>query len=303
MPELRWSLLALGVVFIVALLVWERSRRGRSARDSDPRGLSPDRPASQEPAERTDEVSSAGEEPAPGRRARPQAVAAPREPAVASGARREPLREPPVVEIVDPAVEDAAHGPAVGSLPVISASAGPELGEAAVERAAQWLAETQPSVTPDPARPRRPLRLEWPDDASRRIVALRVVARSGEHFTGGAVRQALQGEGFEFGEFEIFHLPLEDGRVLLSAANLTKPGNFRLERMDTEGLFGLNLFAVLPGPMEPLETFDRLHAVAGTLARRLRGELRDMQGLPLSQQRVAELRHECRSIATPRSAT
>ena len=128
-----------------------------------------------------------------------------------------------------------------------------------------------------------------------------MVARTGERFTGGAARQALQGEGFEFGEFDIFHLALADGRVEVSAANLTKPGSFRLEKMDTESLLGLNLFAVLPGPRPPLETFERLYAVAGLLAQRLRGEVRDATGQVLSGARLAELRREAAGSEGPRT--
>ncbi len=288
MSELRWSLLALGVLFIVGLLIWERRRRGGIVPGADTVG-----PAETAPAHDAGRGSrEAAEDPhGPGYGA------------ATAVARREPIREPPVVEIVDPAVEGLTEGPSVFSLPVVSASHGPEIGAGAVERAAQWLAETQPSVQRDAGSTRPRLRLDWPDDASRRIVALRVVARAGERLTGGAVRQALQGEGFEHGEFGIFHLPLDDGRVLLSAANLTKPGSFDLEKMDTERLFGLNVFAVLPGPLESTEAFDRLCAVAGTLAQRLRGELRDTQGQPLSPARLAELRREAQGTAAPGPAT
>ncbi len=294
MPELRWSLLALGVVFILALLVWERRRRGASgsaAGDARAPGGRTDQPATLRSAAEPTDTADDERDVAGGSTANMPAP------------RRTPLREPPVVQIGAERIEGLADGPDVVSLPVVSGSVGPEIGKAAVERAAQWLAETQPSLGPDPARARRALRLDWPDDAARRIVALRVMARPGERFSGGAVRQALLGEGFEFGEFEIFHLPLEDGRVLLSAANLIKPGSFQLEKMDTERLLGLNVFAVLPGPRSPLETFDRLHAVAGALAQRLRGELRDTQGQPLSAPRLAELRREVQHGAAPRPAT
>ena len=292
MPELRWSLLALGVLFIIGLVLWERRKRGGGAAGSGlapggtvPRerdaALADTRVDEQEEPEDVDPDDSDDGLPGPAR-----VVEAPQAPA-----RRDRVREPPLVQIVDPSVEGLDEAPGMVSLPVMSAQQSPELGAAAVERAAQWLAETQPAVQPTDA-PRKKLRLEWPEDNQRRIIALRVVARAGERFTGGAVRQALQGEGFEFGEFDIFHLPLDDGRVLLSAANLTKPGSFRLPKMDAETLLGLNVFAVLPGPRDPLETFDRLHAVAGLLAQRLRGDVRDAAGQALSGVRLAELRRE-----------
>lgn len=289
MPELRWSLLALGALFVIGLLLWERYGRGRRGDGSvEPTGQA-DRGGDADAADDDDEPVGAEADRLPAAR-----VTAPHR-------GRQALREPPLVEIVDPSVDGLPDGPDVVSLPVMSASGGLEVGEAAVERAAQWLAETQPSVQGEAPVASRRLRLEWPDDNQRRILALRVVARTGERFTGGAVRQALQGEGFEFGEFDIFHLGVEDGRVEMSAANLTKPGSFRLEKLDTESLLGLNLFAVLPGPRPSLETFERLYVVAGLLAQRLRGDVRDATGQVLSGARLAELRREAAGSEAPRT--
>lgn len=294
MPELRWSLLALGALFVIGLVLWERRRRG--ARDEA--SVQPIEPAGDDEAGADVDAEGVAHDPtdaAPRASVRPAAVQFGGSPS------RQPLREPPLVEIVDPSVDGLPDGPDVVSLPVVSGSGGPELGAAAVERAAQWLAETQPAIQGVTPTPGRKLRLEWPEDSQRRILALRVVARTGERFTGGAVRQALQGEGFEFGEFDIFHLAIDDGRVELSAANLTKPGSFRLQKMDTESLLGLNLFAVLPGPRAPLETFERLYSVAGLLAQRLRGEVRDATGQVLSGTRLAELRREAAGNEAPRT--
>lgn len=306
MPELRWSLLALGVLFVIGLLLWERQRRGRPGAGAAGGAGSPQRADDDDSdAERDDEEDYDDEDDASGvgaaatpARGVERSGAVPTAPAAAG---RQPLREPPLVEIVDPSVEGLPDGPDVISLPVMSATPGPELGAAAVERAAQWLAETQPALQGERAAPTRKLRLDWPDDNQRRILALRVVARTGERFTGGAVRQALQGEGFEFGEFDIFHLAQDDGRVEISAANLTKPGSFRLQKMDTESLLGLNVFAVLPGPRPGLETFERLYSVSGVLAQRLRGEVRDATGQVLSGARLAELRREAASSEAPRT--
>jgi cell division protein ZipA len=140
------------------------------------------------------------------------------------------------------------------------------------------------------------VRLEWPDEDRRQIVALRIVARADERFTGVSLRQALQGEGFRHGELDIFHRPLGDGRVLLSAASLTRPGGFDLSNMDSTLFLGLNLFAVLPGPLPGRETVDKLLLVGHTLAQRLRGDLRDSRGDVLSEARLAELRREAAAV-------
>lgn len=310
MPELRWSLLALGVLFIVGLVLWER--RKRSARErpfekpvDDLRGAQPtaDRPSAE----------------GGGRAERVERAAAPRladavnaDPPNREPPNREPVMKPRLVEIIDPSVEGLDDvDPELGTLPRFADGADPVLGDVdsrrlstddAAERAARWLAETQPSLgngssgsgaaVPPSAAPRPALKLDWPADNARRIVALRVVPRTGERFTGGAVRQAFLGEGFELGDFDIFHLPLGDGRVVVSAANLTKPGTFRLATMDAEMFSGLNLFAVLPGPLPAPEAYDRLLTVADLVAQRLRGEVRDHQGQPLVEIRVVELRRE-----------
>ena len=135
-------------------------------------------------------------------------------------------------------------------------------------------------------------RADWPAEQERRIVGLRIVARNGERFTGSSVRQALQGEGFMHGDMQIFHRSTGDGRVLLSAASLTRPGSFDLATMDSLLYRGLNLFAVLPGPLTGRETVDKLLLTGHTIAQRLRGELQDSRGELLNEARLAEMRRE-----------
>jgi cell division protein ZipA len=104
------------------------------------------------------------------------------------------------------------------------------------------------------------------------------------------VRQALAAEGFVLGRYAIFHKAGEDRRAYLSAASLTKPGTFDLETMDSQRYGGLSLFAVLPGPKAPPETFDELLAAARNLNERLQGALQDEKGGPLTPTRIAAVR-------------
>jgi FtsZ-interacting cell division protein ZipA len=148
------------------------------------------------------------------------------------------------------------------------------------------------AAAPAPAAAAAAPRADWPAEQERRIVGLRIVARNGERFTGSSVRQALQGEGFVHGDMQIFHRSTGDGRVLLSAASLTRPGSFDPATMDSLLYRGLNLFAVLPGPLPGRETVDKLLLTGHTIAQRLRGELQDSRGELLNEARLAEMRRE-----------
>lgn len=151
-----------------------------------------------------------------------------------------------------------------------------QAGEPQAQAAALASAEPEPVV-------------EWPDVGERRVVALRLVAGE-ERFPGRAVRQALAAEGFVLGKHAIFHRAGPDGRTVVSAADLTRPGTFERETIDRRRFAGLSLFAVLPGPLPAVQAFDELLAAANHLRERLEGTLQDERGEPLTPQRVAERR-------------
>jgi len=250
MPELRWTLLILGVLFIGGLAWWER-RKPRHA----PRG-------------------DAGDEPHGARVARESALALPeiraRDPA--------PPHQLPVVEIR----EGQSSVESLLQLVPVLEPAEPLSGETAAE-------PVPAGPTAAPAAAAEPI-VEWPPDEARRIIALRLVAPVPERFAGRAVRQALSAEGFLLGKFSIFHKPDEERRAVLSAASLTMPGTFDLDTMDSQRYGGLSLFAVLPGPRPPPQAFDDLLATARALNERLQGALQDEQGDPLTPTRIATLR-------------
>jgi cell division protein ZipA len=288
MSQLRWSLLIIGVVFIIALGWWER-RRPRQASGSF------ERSAGREPA---------GEPP-------PRAL---REPALTlpEMRAREPVmpRELPSVDVDDestlPILPPARGEPVAPTLTVTAAAASepPQPAEPPQPQDAQLaqpaaatlnVAEASPvlarEVLPELPAPPAPV-VEWPPDHERRIVALRLVAPLPERFAGRSLRQALAAEGFVLGQFAIFHKPDEARRAVLSAASLTRPGTFDIETMDSQHYGGLSLFAVLPGPRPARQTFDELVFTARNLNERLHGVLQDEQGGPLTPARVALLREQ-----------
>jgi len=171
---------------------------------------------------------------------------------------REPLREVPVMQTRDAAAPAAVE---VASVPPVAAPA-----------------VVEPVV-------------EWPPEESRRILSLRILA-VGERFAGRSLRQALAAEGFMHGRLSIFHKSGSDSRAVLSAASLTQPGSFELATMDTQRYGGLNLFAVLPGPLPPAQTFEELLASARNLNERLQGAVQDAHGEALTAARIAAIRAE-----------
>ena len=146
------------------------------------------------------------------------------------------------------------------------------------------------------------LSLAWPPENERRIVTLRVLPRVEPRFQGRGLRQAFASAGFQHGPLDIFHVADAEGRVLLSAAALAQPGTFDPSIMDSQRFSGLNLFAVLPGPLPERETFDELVRAARSLAERLDGKMTDQHGEELTPQRISRLRQSLEGPATARAA-
>jgi cell division protein ZipA len=123
----------------------------------------------------------------------------------------------------------------------------------------------------------------------QKIVTVRVCA-AGEAWSGAALLAALELNGLAYGRYQVFHRRHSDGRSLFCVASLIEPGTFDVTRMSAEEFRGVTLFAVLPGPVEPLLTIDELLGAARGLAQELAGMVQDSKGMPLSPQRVAALR-------------
>ena len=284
--DLRLALLLVGAFLLIGIVVWEvvqrrRASKADAAHQSGPPAVDPllaENTAVEEPSLTLPEMHVRD------RLIEPTLVD------LDAAISKEPTVSIPVLDSVtlsDP-IEAA---PSVG-VAAASPSVEPEVALAA-EHERQSAPGRQSTLEPESS-PNQPvaMRLDWPPPDQQRIIGVRVIARNGERFTGVSLRQALLGEGFQHGELEIFHRPMADGRVLLSAASLTKPGNFDLATMDSGLFLGLNLFAVLPGPLPGRDTVDKLLIAGHTLAQRLRGELRDARGEPLTEARLTEMRRE-----------
>jgi cell division protein ZipA len=273
MPELRWALVILGVVFLAVLAWWELRRPRQAQRDPL---IEPALPSHSPPAPATEER---------------------REPALNLPEIRasDSAQEVPVVEFTDDSMIglriDGTHEEAQSrtieeeAAPIVPTEPAWAVAEPEPEPELEPVAEAEtatPETLADPI-------VEWPDESARRVVAIRIVAHM-DRFPGHAVRQALAAEGFVLGKFSIFHRAGPDGRAVMSVAGLNKPGTFDRESIDLQRFGGLNLFAVLPGPLAPSKAFDELLGAARNLNDRLQGALQDERGEPLTPVRVASIR-------------
>ena len=126
----------------------------------------------------------------------------------------------------------------------------------------------------------------------QKIVSIRVCAPGETRWPGAALLAALESHGLAYGRYQVFHRKHVDGRSLFCVASLVEPGSFDVAHMATDEFRGVTLFAVLPGPLEPLLTIDELLSAARGLAQDLAGMVQDAKGVPLSPQRVAALRDD-----------
>jgi cell division protein ZipA len=157
------------------------------------------------------------------------------------------------------------------------------------------------TISVEPAAPKIPLRSDLgrrPAQLSvERIVTLFVVAREGAHFNGPDLVVAAEKAGLEFGDMGIYHRLLDGKRELgpiFSVANMLKPGNFDLGRLDALHTPGVSFFMTLPGPLPALDAWDAMLPTAQRLGELLDGYVLDEERNALGRQRIAHIRDQLR---------
>lgn len=168
----------------------------------------------------------------------------------------------------------------------------PPVATAATPAAAAPTAPTAAKVPPRSDLGRRPAQLPV-----ERIVTLFVVAREGGHFNGPDLVVATEKAGLEFGDMGIYHRLLDGKRELgpiFSVANMLKPGNFDLARLDALHTPGVSFFMTLPGPLPALDAWDAMLPTAQRLAELLDGHVLDEERNALGRQRIAHIRDQLR---------
>ena len=311
MPELRWALIGLGVLFIVGLALWEwrRSRRRRAQADTG--------------------FTTTGVIPNPGgaenwsRRIEPRidSLAAGRHPRDATGGSTAddlPVIHPAAEEVSLPVAAETAIDTPRGSAPGDDVQPAPASADAAFQDTAAASPGTAfpdeasrpagasaddsgdaaaPAPSSDPAAgapgpARAPqVAIRWPPERADRVLTLRLASPQGALLQGRAVRLALEQSGLVHGPQCIYHRVDARGSVLASAANMLRPGDLDPAQMDEQQFRGLSLFCVLPGALPPVRMLEELVALARGVAWRLGAVVQDDHGEELNGERLVNLRH------------
>jgi cell division protein ZipA len=271
MAELRWILLALGVLVLSGLYVWGRglSKRNRLARAGrrereEPR-LSLEADLLAEPGSLSDERFEIAEP-------EDEAEAAP-------GGGRTNSAEPVQVDAQTKTTKAVRADRRIKTAELARADrrtktqSKPDAPHS--DSSANGSSSTKPA----------------PKAAPDKVVTIRFVPR--DHELGGETAvAALRRAGLKHGRYGIFHRHAgeSDEDVLFSVANLTEPGTFDLERL--RAIAGMSFFVVLPSRGDPVAAFDAMVETARALAHDLDADLFDDRGSSWSIQRERYVREE-----------
>ena len=160
--------------------------------------------------------------------------------------------------------------------------------------------KSEPAAEPAPAPgapPRSDLGRRPAQLPVERIVTLFVVAREGGHFNGSDLVVAAEKAGLEFGDMGIYHRLVDGKRELgpiFSVANMLKPGNFDMGRLDALHTPGVSFFMTLPAPLPALDAWDAMLPTAQRLAELLDGQVLDEERNALGRQGIAHIRDQLR---------
>ncbi|MFT5394070.1 MAG: cell division protein ZipA, partial [Gammaproteobacteria bacterium] len=128
------------------------------------------------------------------------------------------------------------------------------------------------------------------------LIALTLLAPPNAPYRGEVLRGAFARNHLEHGSMGLFHrhvAPGDDGGLaVFSVANLVEPGSFSVSQMDAIVTPGICVFMQLPGPVDGIQGFQMMLALADSLRDELGGELRDENRSTLTGQGTARMREQ-----------
>jgi cell division protein ZipA len=134
---------------------------------------------------------------------------------------------------------------------------------------------------------------------SSEVIVLNVMAHEGREFRGEDLIHTIIASGLKFGDMQIFHHRFgkgSNGPVIFSLANILNPGTFDLNNMAQFNTIGVSLFMAMPTPINNLDAFEQMLAVAQQLCTTLDGELKDDHRNVMTAQTIEHYRQRIRDF-------
>ncbi len=130
---------------------------------------------------------------------------------------------------------------------------------------------------------------------SRKVVTLYLQSIGKKRVQGTELRDALIKTGLVYGSQQWFHrLPEGSSEAIFSLANGIKPGTFDPATWNLFETPILTLFYSLPGQYGALDSWDAMLPTANRLSELLGMAVLDSKQMPLTRERIAEIREELR---------
>ena len=127
------------------------------------------------------------------------------------------------------------------------------------------------------------------------IISLSLISRDESGFNGEKLLHCMLSRGLRFGDMNIFHRHKNtsgNGSVQFSLANALQPGTFDLDDMGSFHTKAVTLFMMLPGPQEPLKSYQLMLDTAQHFATELNAQLVDSSRSVLTQQTIQHFKEQ-----------
>jgi cell division protein ZipA len=286
--ELRWILLGLSLPLLAGIWWWTARRAGQARGNAELRESTP--PLDPRFADADERFADTDDDMRPEPESRDWGVP-PFEPLNIHTADfdRVPVLDGPMMVNAD-AAPAPLRAPAPALAAVTASRPAPVMPPAAPPPAVPSVSTSAPASEPGARAAAAPPAANAAE--LQRIVTIRVCAVGETRWSGTQLMSAFELHGLAFGRYQVFHRKHVDGRSLFCVASLIEPGTFDVAEMADQEFRGVTLFAVMPGPLQPLDTLDELLGTARGLAEELSAMVQDAKGVPLSPQRAAALRED-----------
>lgn len=128
------------------------------------------------------------------------------------------------------------------------------------------------------------------------VVALTILAKSGQTISGKALLDATRRTGLVFGNHRIFHR-IVNGDTIFSMANILEPGYFDADGIEKFSTPGVALFMRLPGKAAGTLAVQQMIETARSMAQLLDARICDERRTPVTEQGFARLLEKARPYA------